>query len=110
MAEQTESFRIEVQEKFSRDLLVLAGAVVNDAAVDLQASTAPLPASSRNLAIDWRDADHVSAAAVGALLALALAVSRSGRKCYVAADNPAVRRSLEVAGLSGPFPAADPRA
>ena len=106
MADGTESaaFRIEVRAGDTHNLLVLAGLIGLDAAPQLRDEAERLAARSEDVAIDWRDVEHVGAAAMQVLLALGTALSGSGRKLYVVADNAGLRGYLELAGLSGSFP------
>lgn len=95
---------IQLHASESHHLLMLSGPVGLEAARDLQAEGKRLAVEPKDVAIDWRQAEHVGASALQVLLALALALSGKGHKLYVADDNPAVRGFLELAGLSAHFP------
>jgi anti-anti-sigma factor len=99
-----EPFRIEIRPTESYDLLVLSGEITLDAAGHLREAALAAAAGAREVAVDWRDARHVSAGALQLMLALRAALETSGRALSVAADNPAMRRTLEVTGLSQLFP------
>ena len=101
---EPELFRVEVQREESRDLLVLTGSIGPDAAVRLHQEALRLAAAGRSVAIDWNRAEHLSSCALQVLVALRSALSQRGLSLLVAADSPAVRCSLEAAGLSAHFP------
>ena len=101
---QGSAFEIRLQPADSHGLLMLAGLVGTDAAPELCAKARVLVSDSKDVAIDWQDAEHVGASAIQVLLALGSALSRHGHKLYVIHDNPSVRRFLELSGLSAKFP------
>jgi len=98
---------VQVHHSASSDSLVLAGVIDLEAARQLAAQAKGLAGGVRNVAIDWRQAEYVSAGALQVLLALGITFAGSGRRLQVGADNPAVRGFLELAGLSGHFATAE---
>ncbi len=109
VCEPPDLFRVEVGQLESRDLLLLAGQINLDAAARLRDEALRVVASARAVGVDWRQAEYVSASAVQVLLALGAALAARGLPLEVAGDNPGVRRSLELAGLSGRFPVREGR-
>lgn len=99
-----ELFRVEVRPSETCDLLVLAGEINLDAVSPLRAAALEAAAGGRDIGVDWRDAGHVSAGALQVLLALRAALDARGQVLQIAGDNPGVRRTLELAGLSRLFP------
>jgi len=97
-------FRVEIQQRESCNLLVLAGQIGWEAAAPLRAEAQLLAAGGREVAIDWREAESVTAGALQVLLALGLALSQRGQRLRVIEDNPNIRRLLEVAGLAAHLP------
>jgi anti-anti-sigma factor len=102
-----EVFRVEVRPSESCDVLVLAGELNLDAVRQLTEAALGLVAGGKEVGIDWREAGHVSAGAMQVLLALRAALDARGRALRVTGDNPGVRRTLELAGLSQLFPVRD---
>lgn len=98
-----QEFSISIAKNGSHCLLRLGGALGPDAAAALHREASRIAAQDGDVEIDWSAAGHVSAAALQVLLALGTVLSNQGRKLEVAADNPAVRRFLEAAGLSSRF-------
>lgn len=101
-------FRIETQALESRNLLVLAGQVGLDATAKLLDEAEDLAGEARDVDLDWREADVVSASSLQVLLALGVSLSERGRAMRITADNPDIRRLLELAGLSTRFPGTEP--
>ena len=101
---EEELFRVELRPSASCDLLMLAGAISLDAARQLSDAALQALAGGREVAVDWSEARHVSAGALQVLLALRTALDARGLALPVAGDNPGVRRTLELAGLSPLFP------
>ena len=102
---EPERFCVELRPSESCDLLVLAGEMNLDAAVQLRDSALKAVAGGREVGVDWSKAGHVSAGAIQVLLALRAALDAQGRGLHTAGDSPGVRRTLELAGLSRLFPA-----
>lgn len=105
---EEELFRVEVRPSASCDLLILAGAISLDAARQLSDAALQVLGGGREVAVDWSQAGHVSAGALQVLLALRAALDARGLVLSVAGDNPGIRHTLELAGLSPLFPAAGP--
>jgi anti-anti-sigma factor len=101
-------FRVEVLERESKALLVMAGQIGSEAAGELREQAEVLAAGSGDVTLDWREAETLTASGLQLLLALALALSERGRSLRVAGDNAHIRHSLELAGLSKLFPCAEP--
>jgi anti-anti-sigma factor len=99
-----EVFRVGLEQRESRDALVLAGQINMDAAARLREEALFAVARGRPVDIDWREAQYLSASAIQVLLALGQALQAGGRTLAVAADNPAIRGTLEMAGLVRQFP------
>ena len=97
-------FRIELRPAESSNVLILAGAINLDAATRLREAALTATTAARDVAIDWSEAGHVGAGALQLLLALRAALAGGGHLLDVARDNPGVRHTLELAGLSGLFP------
>jgi len=102
-----ETRRVVVEQRGSHTLLVLEGEIGLEAAADLRSEGERLLAGSGGVALDWHAATHVGAGAIQVLLALQAALGARGMALDVARDNPSVRRFLELAGVSGHFPAAE---
>jgi anti-anti-sigma factor len=102
-----ELFRVEVKPSESCDLLLLAGEMNLDAASQLRDAALGAVAGGRQVAVDWREVGHVSVGALQVLLALRSALDARGQVLHVSGDNPGVRRTLDLAGLSGLFPASE---
>ena len=88
----------------SRNLLVLVGQIGLDATAQLRDEAEHLAASARHVDVDWREAESLTASCLQVLVALAISLSERGQTLRVTADNPEIRRSLELAGLSERFP------
>lgn len=101
-------FRIAVEQRQSRNLLVLSGQLGLDAAGQLRDEAQRLATSACDVDMDWRDAETVTAGSLQVLLALAASLTERERALRVAGDNPHIRRLLELAGLSAQFPVAEP--
>lgn len=101
---ERELFSVEVRPMESGDFLVLTGELNLDAASHLREAALGAAAAGKEVAIDWSAAGHLSAGALQVLVALRATLSSRGQALDVAADNPGVRRILEIAGLSGLFP------
>jgi anti-anti-sigma factor len=99
-----EPFRIKIQPAESSDSLVLEGDISLDAANRLREAVVDAAARDREIEIDWRRVGHMSAGALQLLLALRTALETRGRVLRVVGDNPGVRSTLELAGLSRFFP------
>jgi anti-anti-sigma regulatory factor len=97
-------FRVEVRRRETHDLLVLAGQIGLDAAVQLRGEALLLASGERAVDVDWREAETVTAGALQVLLALRIALSERGQGLRVVEDHPNIRRLLEAAGLSAYFP------
>jgi len=104
IAPEPELFRVEVRQRESSDVLVLAGSLGPEAVVRLHHEALHLAAGDKPVAFDWSDASYLSAGALQVLLALRAALSQRGLEPHLAGDNPAIRRSLDFAGLSAHFP------
>ena len=104
IAVEPEPFRVELRLPESCDWLVLAGELNLDAAIQLRDVALSAVAGGGEVGVDWRDAGHVSAGALQVLLALRAALDARGQVLQIAGDNPGVRRTLELAGLSRLFP------
>ncbi len=104
-----EPFRIETRQHGAEEALLLAGLLDVSAAALLRTTALRLAEAGRDVAIDWSQAEHISAGALQVLLALGAAMAGKGKAVRVAADNPDVRGFLELAGLSARFPAAGER-
>jgi len=59
---------------------------------------------SRDVALDWAQAEYVHASVIQVLLAWKQSLAEHGRSLVVACDNAQVRAFLELSGLSGQFP------
>ena len=101
-------FRLAVQPCGSHDLLVLAGQINLDAAMQLREEEVRLAAAGRSLEVDWSRADHVGVSAIQVLLCLSGALASHGGSLRIHGDSPRVRRFLQVAGLSDRFAPAKP--
>jgi len=101
---EDELFRMSIRPSASGDLLVLAGGITLDAVHQLSGAAMQLLAGGREVAVDWSRSTQVSAGAFQVLLALQSALDARGQAFPVAGDNPAMRRTLELAGLSHFFP------
>jgi anti-anti-sigma regulatory factor len=98
-------FDVATEESAAGNLLILSGPIGMDATPRLHAEAQRLASRSGDVAVDWTQAEYLGAGAVQVLLALRVALAENGRKLHVAADRPAIRESLELAGISGHFPA-----
>jgi anti-anti-sigma factor len=105
---EDELFHVGLHPSASRDVIVLAGMINLDAARQLCDAALRTLAGGREIAVDWSGAMHVSAGALQVLLALGTALHARGLVLSVTGDNPGVRRTLELAGLSRLFPVAGP--
>ena len=97
-------FQVELRPSASCDLLVLAGAISLDAVPRLSEAALQTVAGGKEVSVDWSEARHICAGALQVLLALGTALGAHGRMLSVAGDNPGVRHTLELAGLSQLFP------
>jgi anti-anti-sigma regulatory factor len=97
-------FRVESRPLGSRDLLVLAGQIGPDAAGPLYRQAEQLATITGGVDLDWREAEAVSGSCLQVLLALGIALSERALTMRVSGDNPQIRQSLELAGLSSRFP------
>ena len=109
MSSGCEPYRVDVRPSESCDWLVLAGDINPEAAGRLRDAALGAPAPGRDIRIDWREADQVSAGALQVLLAWRAALEARGQVLLVGADNLALRRTLELAGLSRFFPVQEGR-
>ena len=85
-------------------MLVLAGAISPDAVPQLADAALQTVAGGKEVAVDWSEARHICGGALQVPLALGTALSARGQVLSVASDNPGVRHTLELAGLSQLFP------
>ena len=100
--------REDSEMRESRNLLVLAGQIGSDVAAQLRDKAERLAASARDVDVDWRDAETLNASCLQVLVALGVLLSVRGRTLRVTADNPDVRRLVDLAGLSACFPRPEP--
>ncbi len=103
-APEPELFRVEVRQQETGEVLVLAGSLGPEALVRLHREALHLATGDRPVVFDWCEASYLSAGALQVLLALRARLSQRGLEPHVIGDNPAIRRSLESAGLSAHFP------
>jgi anti-anti-sigma regulatory factor len=101
---EDELFHVELRPSASCDLLVLAGAISLDAVPKLTDAALQTVAGGKQVAIDWSEATHICGGALQVLVALGTALGARGQMLSVAGDNPGVRHTLELAGLSQLFP------
>jgi anti-anti-sigma regulatory factor len=101
---EDELFHVKLRPSASCDLLVLAGAISLDAVPQLTDAALQTVAGGKQVAVDWSEATHICAGALQVLLALGTALGARGQVLSVAGDNPGVRHTLELAGLSQLFP------
>lgn len=99
-----ESFQIELHDSEAFDVLWLAGNLDVSAVLRLHTEAKRIAAGTNDVVIDWSHAEYISASAIQVLLCLSAVLKRVGRSLTVSSDNPTVRRFLELAGVSDPFP------
>jgi ABC-type transporter Mla MlaB component len=102
LAEPT--FRVETQLREPRNLLVLAGHIGLEAASQLRDEGEHRAVSARDLDVDWRESETVTASSLQVLLAPGVSLSAQGQTLRVTGDNPKVCPLLELAGLSTRLP------
>jgi len=103
-----QAFRVEIQPREPRNLLILAGQIGPDAAAQLRDDAAHLAATGRGVDMDWREAESVTAASLQVLIALGVSLDGQGQTLRVTCDHPGIRGLLELAGLSNRFTCAIP--
>jgi anti-anti-sigma regulatory factor len=101
---EDELFHVELRPSASCDLLVLAGAISLDAVPQLTDAALQTVAAGKQVAVDWSEATHICGGALQVLVALGTALGARGQMLSVVGDNPGVRHTLELAGLSQLFP------
>ena len=101
---EDELFHVELRPSASCDLLVLAGAISLDAVHQLTDAALQTVAAGKQVAVDWSEATHICGGALQVLVALGTALGARGQMLSVVGDNPGVRHTLELAGLSQLFP------
>ena len=95
--------QISVKVRASDVLVKLRGNVRVDSASSLQQRLLET-LGTKDLAVDWEQAEHVDASALQVLLACAKTLKQRTGALRVEKDNPHVRQYLELAGLSDYFP------
>jgi anti-anti-sigma regulatory factor len=101
---EDELFHVKHRPSASCDVLVLAGDISLDAVPQLTDAALQTVAGGKQVAVDWSEARHICGGALQVLLALGTALAARGQVLSVAGDNPSVRHTLELAGLSQLFP------
>ena len=93
-----------LKRKKLRTILTLLSIVVAFILFGFLSAIKQALAAGGEVAVDWSQAERVCAGALQVLLALGTAVHARGFELSVAGDNPGVRHTLELAGLSRLFP------
>jgi anti-anti-sigma regulatory factor len=101
---EEELFHVKLRPSASCDLLVLGGAISLDAVHQLSDMALRTVTGGKEVAVDWSEATHICAGALQVLLALGTALGARGQVFSVAGDNPVVRHTLELVGISQLFP------
>jgi anti-anti-sigma factor len=93
---------VSVDERESVVRVKLTGKVRVDAAALLKEKLAGVE-KSKDVVLDWQEAEHVDASVLQVLLALKGLIEATGLSVMVERDNPHVREYLRLAGLAEHF-------
>lgn len=94
---------VVIDDREKEIVVRLAGAARVEAAGRLRERFLQI-GTPKNVALAWKDAEHVDASVLQVLLAVQKELSAGGRTLHVEEDNLTVRHYLQVSGLAGHFP------